>query len=161
MFRRQPNLHIDVAFRLNSEKQKSLTLTMRKVRENLQENYKLAIEHSEKTTQRNKQRCNLKVRESILEEGDSVLLKNVSLCGKHKLADRWSRHVYKVAKHIEDSPVYIIAPITSNGSERALHRDLLFSTFIHLGRNGSGEGKREKAQTHQASELPQDEGGPE
>uniref|UniRef100_A0A672F450 Integrase catalytic domain-containing protein n=1 Tax=Salarias fasciatus TaxID=181472 RepID=A0A672F450_SALFA len=127
MFGRQPNLPIDVAFGLSPEGQKKVTHTdyVKKLRENLQESYKLAIEHSEKTAQCNKQRYDFKVRESILEIGDHVLIKNVAMQGKHKIADRWSSTVYKVVKHIDDSPVYVVAPLTSDGPERILHRDLL------------------------------------
>lgn len=50
MFGRQPNLPIDVAFGLNPEGHKVVTHAdyVKKLRENLQENYKLAIEHSGK-----------------------------------------------------------------------------------------------------------------
>ncbi|XP_030286832.1 uncharacterized protein LOC115589810 [Sparus aurata] len=74
---------------------------------------------------RNKQRYDLKVRESILQAGDRVLVKNVGIRGKHKIADKWSQTVYKVVRHISDSPVYVVAPLTSEGPERTLHRDLL------------------------------------
>lgn len=127
MYGRQPNLPIDVAFGLSPEGSKKVTHVdyMRKLRENFEENYKLTIEHSGKIAQRNKQRYDLKVRESVLEEGDRVLVKNVSLRGKHKIADRWSSTVYRVIKHIGNSPVYVVAPLNSDGPERTLHRDLL------------------------------------
>lgn len=129
MFGRQPNLPTDVAFGLNPEGHKKITHAdyVEKLRESLQENYKLAIQHSEKTAQRNKQRYDLKVRESILEEGDHVLVKNVSFRGKHKISDRWSHTVYEVKKHIDGSPVDVVAPVDSEGPERTLHRDLLLS----------------------------------
>uniref|UniRef100_A0AAZ1XHG4 Gypsy retrotransposon integrase-like protein 1 n=1 Tax=Oreochromis aureus TaxID=47969 RepID=A0AAZ1XHG4_OREAU len=127
MFGRQPNLPIDVAFGLNVSRQDSVTHSeyVKKLRESLQESYKLAVEHSEKTALRNKSRYDLKVRESTLEVGDRVLVKNVGIRGKHKLADRWSQTVYKVVKQINDSPVYVVAPLMSDGPERTLHRDLL------------------------------------
>lgn len=127
MFGRQPNLPIDVAFGLSPEGLKKVTHAdyVKKLRENLQETYKLAMEHSEKTAQRNKQRYDLKVRESILEDGDHVLVKNVSFSGKHKLSDRWSSTVYRIKKHIDGSPVYVVVPVNSEGPERTLHRDLL------------------------------------
>lgn len=64
MFGRQPNLPIDLAFRLNPEGRKKVTHDdyVKKLKENVQENYKLAVEDSEKTAQRNKQRYDLKVR---------------------------------------------------------------------------------------------------
>lgn len=67
----------------------------------------------------------MKVRESTLQVGDRVLVKNVGIRGKHKIADKWSQTVYKVVKHIGDSPVYVVARLTSEGPERTLHRDLL------------------------------------
>ena len=67
----------------------------------------------------------LKVTECVLEVGDLVLVKNVGLRGKHKIADRWSQTVYKVVKHIDNSPVYVVAPQSFDGPERTLHRDLL------------------------------------
>lgn len=127
MFGRQPNLPIDVAFGLNPEGQSRTTHTdyVKRLKENLQESYKLAVEHRERIAQKNKQRYDMKVRETILEVGDHVLVKNVGVRGKHKIADRWSRTVYKVVKHINDSPVYVVAPVHSDGPERTLHRDLL------------------------------------
>ncbi|XP_024658169.2 retrovirus-related Pol polyprotein from transposon opus [Maylandia zebra] len=127
MFGRQPNLPIDVAFGLNVSRQDSVTHSeyVKKLRESLQESYKLAVEHSEKAALRNKSRYDLKVRESTLEVGDRVLVKNVGIRGKHKLADRWSQTVYKVVKQLNDSPVYVVAPLKSDGPERTLHRDLL------------------------------------
>ena len=167
MFGRQPNLPIDVAFGLNPEGRKKVTHAdyVKKMRENLQENYKLAIEHSEKTAQRNKQRYDLKVRESTLEEGDRVLVKNVSFRGKHKIADRWSSTVYKVIKHIDGSPVYVVAPVNSEGPERTLHRDLLLpcgflASSIQDELRQDTE-KRGKTPTPQASEIPQEATEPE
>lgn len=49
MFGRQANLPIDMAFGLNPEGHKRVTheAYVKKLKENLQENYKLAIDHSE------------------------------------------------------------------------------------------------------------------
>lgn len=127
MFGRQPSLPIDVAFGLSPEVRNKTTHTddVKKLKENLQESYKLAIEHSEKTALKNKERYDMKVRETVLEEGDRVLVKNVGVRGKHKIADRWSQIMYKVVKRINDSPVYIVDPVDANGPSRTLHRDLL------------------------------------
>ena len=127
MFGRQPSLPIDVAFGLNPAGQSRVTHTdyVKRLKENLKESYKIAIQNSEKIALKNKERYDMKVRETVLEEGDRVLVKNVGLRGKHKIADRWSRTVYKVVKRINDSPVYVVAPVSSDGPERTLHRDLL------------------------------------
>lgn len=53
----------------------------------------------------------MSVRESTLEEGDQVLVRNVRLWNKDKLADKWESTVYKVHKKIGDLPMYTIQPI--------------------------------------------------
>lgn len=66
-----------------------------------------------------------KVRAAELVEGDRVLVKNVSVRGKHKLADRWERPVHVVVKRIDGGPVYVVKPERGGGPHRTLHRDLL------------------------------------
>lgn len=79
-----------------------------------------------------------KVRESILESGDKVLIRNVGLRGKHKIADKWSKTVYRIVKQIDNSPVYVVAPVDSGSPERTLHRDLLLPCgFLSTCKDGS------------------------
>lgn len=59
--------------------------------------YKVATENAKKTANRNKARFDKHV-DSILKEGDRVLVRNVRLRGKHKLADRWESEVYVVLR---------------------------------------------------------------
>lgn len=128
MFRRQPSLPIDVAFGIKPEGEKRVSHVdyVKKLQESLQESYKIAVEYSKKTVLRNKQRYDLKVRESTLQAGDRVLVKNVGIRAKHKIADRWSKTIYQVVDvQIADSPVYVIKSLTNEGPERTLHRDLL------------------------------------
>ncbi|KAK7879131.1 hypothetical protein WMY93_034090, partial [Mugilogobius chulae] len=127
MFGRQPHLPIDLAFGLNTERCAKLSHSeyVKKLAENLTESYRLASEHSRKQALQNKQRFDNKVRESTLTAGDRVLVRNVGLRGKHKIADRWSKTVYTIVKQIPDLPVYVVIPENSNGPERVLHRDLL------------------------------------
>lgn len=72
MYGRQPNLPIDVAFGLSPEGQRKVTHSeyVKKLRDMLEESYRLAVEHSDKTALRNKQRYDLKVREFTLQVGD-------------------------------------------------------------------------------------------
>ena len=127
MFGRQPNLPIDIAFGLCAEgkRKESHIQYVKNLRESLQESYQIAADHSAKSALHNKQRFDQRVRESKLEAGDRVLVRNVGIRGKHKLANRWSQTVYKVIKQVRDLPVYVIAPCDSDGPERVLHRDLL------------------------------------
>lgn len=47
---------------------------MKKLRDRLDESYKLAADHAEKSVGKNKTRFDLKVRESVLLSGDKVLV---------------------------------------------------------------------------------------
>lgn len=57
--------------------------------------------------------------------GDRVLVINVRLRGKHKLADKWDSEVYIVVNHAGELPVYTVKPEGKEGPLRTLHRDLL------------------------------------
>lgn len=65
-----------------------------------------------------------------LAEGDRVLVKNVNIRGKHKLADKWERPIHIVVKRIEGGPVYVVKPETGKGPQRTLHRDVLLLLLI-------------------------------
>lgn len=65
------------------------------------------------------------VRAAKIFEGDRVLVRNVNIRGKHKLANRWKKKINVIVKWIGDSPVYVVKPETGEGPHRTLHRDLL------------------------------------
>lgn len=144
MFGRQPSLPIDVAFGIKPEGEKRISHVeyVKKLQESLQKSYKIAVEYSKKTALRNKQRYDLKMRESTLQAGDRVLVKNVGIRGKHKIADRWSKTIYQVVKQITESPVYVVKPLTTDGPERTLHRDLLLPCGFLTPTNSSEEDNR-------------------
>lgn len=74
---------------------------------------------------KNKARFDKKVKAAELLEGDRVLVRNVNIRGKHKLADRWEQKIHVVVRRIKDSPVYVVKPEAGEGPQRTLHRDLL------------------------------------
>lgn len=74
--------------------------------------------------EKNKTRFDQRVTPSALDIGDRVLVKNVRIRGKHKLADKWESTVHVVVKRA-DLPVYTVKPETGEGPWRTLHRDLL------------------------------------
>uniref|UniRef100_A0AAY4C9X6 Gypsy retrotransposon integrase-like protein 1 n=1 Tax=Denticeps clupeoides TaxID=299321 RepID=A0AAY4C9X6_9TELE len=127
MFGRQPRLPLDIAFGLDPERNSKLSHSeyVKRLTEHLTESYRLATENSLKNALQNKQRFDSKVRESTLAAGDKVLVRNVGIRGKHKIADRWSETIYVVVKQFQDSPVYVVVPDSTDGPERVLHRDLL------------------------------------
>lgn len=126
MFGRQPRLPVDLAFGLPvNHKPGSHSQYVRNLKSQLEDSYKVATENAKKTASRNKARFDKHVVDSTLKEGDRVLVRNVRLRGKHKLADRWESDVYIVQRQSGDVPVYVVRPETRDGPQRTLHRDLL------------------------------------
>ena len=126
MFGRQPRLPVDLAFGLPVNHQPgSHSQYVRNLKSQLEASYRVAMENAKKTADRNKARFDKHVVDSTLKEGDRVLVKNVRLRGKHKLADRWESDIYVVVKQSGNVPVYVVRPETKDGPLRTLHRDLL------------------------------------
>ncbi|KAI3352319.1 hypothetical protein L3Q82_005285 [Scortum barcoo] len=95
------------------------------LKRHLEESYQVAIKNSRKVADKNKRRFDKVIRESTLDVGDRVLVRNVRLRNKHKLADRWEPTTYVVTKRMGDLPVYTLKPEKGDGPLRTLHRDLL------------------------------------
>lgn len=127
MFGRQPRLPIDIAFGLPVKDSSSTSHSqyVKNLKSQLRESYQLATKNAEKVADKNKKRFDVRVRESTLEAGDRVLVRNLRLRQKHKLADRWESKVYIVQKRAGDLPVYVVCPEGQDGPTRTLHRDLL------------------------------------
>ncbi len=126
MFGRQPRLPVDLAFGLPVDDQPlSHSQYVQGLKNRLKESYELCSRNAKKSAERNKVRFDKKVTDSSLEPGDRVLVKNVRLRGKHKLADKWEADVYVVVSRAGDLPVYTVRPEAREGPSRTLHRDLL------------------------------------
>nr|XP_008283279.1 PREDICTED: uncharacterized protein LOC103359624 [Stegastes partitus] len=126
MFGRQPRLPVDLAFGLPVAHQPgSHSQYVRNLKSHLETSYKVATETAKKTADRNKARFDKNVVDSTLERGDRVLVRNVRIRGKHKLADKWESDVYVVVRQPSGLPVYVVRPETKDGPLRTLHRDLL------------------------------------
>lgn len=128
MFGRQPRLPIDLCFGISPEGHhpKTSSQYVRDLKRKLKYAYGLASEHAEKRQLQNKRRWDAKVTAATIEVGDRVLVRNVNIRGKHKIADKWESAVHVVVKQPnEDLPVYVVKPEEGEGKERVLHRDLL------------------------------------
>lgn len=127
MFGRQPRLPVDLAFGLPVSEKTSTSHSqyVEKLKSHLEESYRIATENSEKILGRNKIRFDKQVSASDLSVGDRILVRNVKLRGKHKLADRWEPDVYIVQKKAGTLPVYTVKPEGKDRPVRTLHRDLL------------------------------------
>nr|XP_006820066.1 PREDICTED: uncharacterized protein LOC100369931 [Saccoglossus kowalevskii] len=78
---------------------------------------------------KNKYLYDKKAKEADLEPGDRVLICNVSIRGKQKLADKWEHEPYLVVKRVNpDIPVYVLKP-ESGGKGRTIHRNLLMPCY--------------------------------
>ncbi len=128
MFGRQPRLPIDLCFGINPKGYNSKTHThyVNELKRRLRYAYQLAVQNAEKRQLMNKARWDKKVTAAAVDVGDRVLVKNVNIRRKHKIADRWESTVYVVTKQPNSEiPVYVIRPENGDGPERILHRDLL------------------------------------
>ncbi|KAL5011209.1 hypothetical protein ScPMuIL_011709, partial [Solemya velum] len=128
MFGWHPRLAVDAFLGIPSpEKQTSSREGyVKKLKKRLDFAYKVARSHAEKQTARYKKNYDRKVRESILEVGDRVLVRNVGLKGKQKLADKWAKDPHVViAIPIDDIPVYEVQKELGNGPVRTVHRNML------------------------------------
>lgn len=109
MFRRKPRLPVDLAFDLPVNDQSlSHSQYVQNLKGRLKESYALCSKNAQKSAERNKLRFDKKVTDSSLEPGDRVLVRNVRLRGKHKLADRWEAEVHVVVSRAGDLPVYTV-----------------------------------------------------
>lgn len=127
MFGRQPRLPVDLAFGFSVKDKEPVPHSqyVRHLKAHLEESYRLAQENSAKLAERNKKQFDKHVREATLQVGDRVLVRNLRLRNKHKLADKWESTVYRVLKQMENLPVYTVLPEGGDGPARTLHRDLL------------------------------------
>ena len=82
------------------------------------------IEESRKSAARNKPSYDSQAGQASIQVGDLVLVRNLSIRGKHKLADRWEEAPYRV-ECIPGLPVYKVQD--KDGKEHVLHRNLLLS----------------------------------
>ncbi|KAI3364957.1 hypothetical protein L3Q82_001123 [Scortum barcoo] len=127
MFGRQPRLSVDLAFGLpvKKEQQKSHSQYVKNLKSHLEESYKIATSSAAKVAEKNKTRFDKHVTPSALDIGDRVLVRNVRICVKHKLADKWEPTVHVAVRKTGDLPVYTVKPETGEGPWRTLIRDLL------------------------------------
>ncbi|XP_075334602.1 lactase/phlorizin hydrolase-like [Odontesthes bonariensis] len=126
-FGREARLPVDVCFGVSSDNSspKSYARYVANMRRDLQVAYETAESMAGKRNEGNKQRYDQRVRYCPLAPGDRVLLKNVSLQGKHKIADRWCSDPYIVQSQMPGLPVFKLRAENGVGPDKVLHRNLL------------------------------------
>lgn len=128
MFGRHPRLAIDAVLGIEPDKgfSKDKSSYVSDLKNRLQFAYKVASREARKQGLRHKKRYDLRVREAKLEVGDRVLVRNVGIRGKNKLADRWEKDVHVVVDQPDpDLPVYNVKREHGQSQPRLLHRNLL------------------------------------
>ena len=127
MFGREPKLPVDVMFGIGSEDKEETTYStyVETLRDRLKVAYSVASQHQKDASAKQKSYYDLKVRAAVLRKGDTVLVREVHLRGRQKLADKWSKEVHMVKSQPNpDVPVYCVEP-ADGGTVRTLHRNLL------------------------------------
>ena len=80
----------------------------------------------QKAAERNKAYYDLKVREATLDIGDRVLIRQVTLKGRHKIFDKWSWDPYIViGVPIPGIAVFQVQKESDTSDAKTLHRNLL------------------------------------
>ena len=129
MFGHHPKLALDAFLGLtaNDTSSKETHEYNRKLQERLSSAYKKASEAAKATGCSNKEQYDEKATASLLQPGDLVLPRDISLCGRQKLAHRWESEPYVIiSKPNPDSPAYGIRKATPGSRKtRVLHRNLL------------------------------------
>ena len=127
MFGRAPRLPIDQQYGLQeTHEAQSYSEFVTKLRQNLDEAYKLVQNTLAKYQHKASTRYNLKQRGIMLQPGDRVLIKKTHFDeGRHKLANRWEDKVYVVVKKLEGLPVYDIHPEEGPKKVKRWHRNNL------------------------------------
>ena len=129
MFGRHPRLAVDAYLGLKSSQDSAICSKEHyatKLKKRLQYAYKVVSSEAQKSAERHKSQYDLKVRESTVDVGDRVLVRNVGFKGKHKLADKWDKDPYVVLdKPNSNIPVFKVQKQSGNGPVRTLHRNML------------------------------------
>ena len=128
MFGRSPRLPVDVFLGLS----KDFNICISGVQKRLEAAYRTVTEAVKVAAKHQERGYNKKVRGKIIQKGDFVLVRNVGLKGKHKLADRWQQERYVVVDQPnKDIPVFKVS--TENGkATKVLHRNMLLPLCLPL-----------------------------
>ena len=93
-----------------------------------------------------------KVRGAVPQVGERVLVKNVGIRGKHKLADKWENDVYVIVDQPDPTlPVYSIRKEGTRTKTRTVHRNMLLPLSLPGIRRKPTTGKGITTPVHQSS----------
>ena len=127
MYGRQPRLPIDLILGTptNAENIEYHTYVA-DLKKLLSTAYDTASRVAAASKDRHKKLYDRQTRGASLQVGDHVLVRNLSIRGKHKIADKWEEQAYQVISQPDDSiPVYVVSPLDNKNRTRTLHRNML------------------------------------
>lgn len=130
LFGRSPRLPVDMLFGLYSETSFANHRDyVEKWRKGMDEAYAIANDNAKKATEKSKRYYDMKVRSSVLQPGERVLVKNLTpRGGPGKLRDYWEDTIHTVVRQMgPDLPIYEVRPERGKGRSRVLQRNLLMS----------------------------------
>ncbi len=128
MFRRAPQLPIDIAFGLPAQpfNTSSALHYVQDLHCQIHHAYVLMTKMQETQQSWNHHQYDHDASASALNSGDLVLLCNMGFCGQHKIQDCWSSDPYKVVDHLDKSIlVYCLHHISGSGLTKTIHCNLL------------------------------------
>ena len=127
MFGRHPRLPIDLVMGVNLDSDHADVLQYTKeLKTKLERAYGLATEESTRSADRHKKIYDRRIRGACVTVGDRVLVRNIALQGRHKLANRWEDHIYVVLDQPSGKvPVFVVQREDRQGRKRTLHRNML------------------------------------
>ena len=124
MFGRHPHLPIDTLIKEDHTEQE-ITEFAGKLRGQLRDAYNMASAVNDKARQNQKRLCDRNTRGIMPQIGDLVLVRQLGLKGKHKLADKWEDDIYQILDKDTNLPFYKVKKENGNGRIRTLHRNHL------------------------------------
>ena len=155
MFGRHPRLPVDLFFNIdrNVGCEKSQSEFIKGLRKRLQKAYEIAASNVDKSQSSQKQNYDSKVRGATLDVGDRVLVRNVGLKGKQKIADKWQDNVYIVLDRPNpELPVFKVGLERGRGKTRVVHRNMLLP--ISSIAKSESKATYKKAVSHQKNGQP-------
>jgi hypothetical protein len=128
MFGRHPRLPVDLAMGTEFEERDAGTTSqyVEELAAKLSHAYEAATKESRAAAAEQKKRYDRRVRGATVAVGDRVLVKNVGLRGKQKLANKFEDQIYVVQDQPDHNvPVFVVETESGRKNRRVLHRNLL------------------------------------
>ena len=121
LYGRNPRLPVDILFELTDNTGKmSHQEYMKRWKEQMKEAYEIAREGVKKAAGQSKKNYDKKVKTTVLNPGDRVLVRNLTpRGGTGKLRNHWEEAIHIVVRQVnEDLPVYEVGPEQGRGRSR-------------------------------------------